>query len=171
MKYKRFSFLATLCCFSLALSCSRGQTTFDVPTPGEVVVAYEDDLDSGKVKQTVEVFPNEIYFGDTVYFAFYLENLSDSTVNSIGDFNNFDLWRRKLNVVISSPQLKEQYRYRFENPTGVDFFTLAKPLKLEPGEKYCNWKLYLDLCPIEAYDDPFWQEPEKTYRRMASSAR
>ncbi|MGI6402402.1 MAG: hypothetical protein ACOX0A_09925 [Thermoguttaceae bacterium] len=130
-----------------------------VPTSGEVVVAYEDALDSGKVKRTVEVFPNEVYFGDTVYFPFYLENLSDSEIIRYRQASNGDMWMDGFKVVISSPQLKEEYRYRFENPTGVPVATRFRPLhKLVPGEKYCYKRLYLELCPLEAYDDPFWQE-------------
>ena len=43
-----------------------------------VTIVINDDSEEAKgLKYTLEIYPTEIYFGDVVYFASYIENVSD----------------------------------------------------------------------------------------------
>ena len=163
-----FLLLPTLVC-----GCQKSSVVEYAPTPGETALVCEgafepytkdsptltsDDLKRGKVKRTVEVFPTEAYFGDTIYIAEFIENVSDAP---IPDFNKSrpPVWDMPgFAVRISSPQLENKYRWRFENPTGAEICREISLSTLEPGEKFCSRIVYPDICPLEDFDAPFWKE-------------
>lgn len=157
-----------------AFGCRKSVEIEYVATPGEVATSLDEILESyegyvlrlpddespevGEVRRTVKLYPTEAYFGDPIYIAEYLENVSDETIPNfdkylpeVWDMPGVALW-------ISSPQVEGKYRWRFENPTGYIADRLGEPKPFEPGEKFCSKILYPELCPLEDYDAPFWKE-------------
>ena len=165
-----FLLLPTFVC-----GCGKSSVVEYVPTPGETASMYEgafepytkdsppltsDDLKRGKAKRTVEIFPTEAYFGDTIYIAEFIENVSDAPIHDFNK-NRPPVWDMPgFAVRISSPQLENKYRWRFENPTGVCCALKKEQHRssLEPGEKFCSRIVYPDICPLEDFDAPFWKE-------------
>ena len=120
--------------------------------------ASAESAESGKIRHTIDVYPTEAYFGDTIYITETFENISDVDIPDF-DKTGSDVWDMPgFHLSISSPQLEEKYRWSFENPTGSTACREGVFEPLKAGEKFCAKFLYPELCPLEAYDAPFWKE-------------
>ncbi len=132
-----------------------------VPTSGETVQIVDRLLacsEPNEVRQTVECYPQEVYFGDTIYFAELLKNLSNTPINDYRK-NIPKLWDAPgVSITATSPEIQGEYHWRFENPTG--YLTDSVPFlsTFDSGESFCSRIIYLDVCPLEDFEHPFWTE-------------
>ncbi len=100
-------------------------------TPGTVGIVFCDS-DANRVRRTIECYPTEIYYGDTVYFSEYLTNESDMELSEYTptDCDSWD-WRH---IEVSSPEIEgKTYRWRCENPTGMDICRVIRPFFWTPA--------------------------------------
>ena len=139
-----------------------------IPTPGEsfAFVVSEPELNR-PIRNSREVFPKEIYYGDTIYFASYIENLSDEAIIPI-----FLPAQTRISGVrrsISSHFISETYSWLPEYSTtmhDVDALSELQALlefQILPGEKRLSSKRlssrhYFEFPPLEDWNAPFWKE-------------
>ena len=113
------------------------------------------------IRHSVEIYPKEIYYGDTIYVVSADENVSSETIKSIKDDSRkhiaIDLCRP-----ISYPKSTEEYDWLPEYQT-----TARKKLRtfyrdLAPGEKWLQNRFFIEFPPLEDKEKPFWKELEKS---------
>ncbi|MBR4835178.1 MAG: hypothetical protein IKU86_12750 [Thermoguttaceae bacterium] len=106
---------------------------------------------------TAEIFPNVIRFGDPVYIAVYLENISSSPRSYLSNLV------RPVNdplifSVASSEIPGEEARCYFERQTRAEATFHRPPLEtLAPGERRLWWRCVVELPPLEDLDEPFYR--------------
>ena len=113
------------------------------------------------IRHYVEIYPKEIYYGDTVYVVTADENVSSETLKSIQDEsrNHIAINYCKL---ISIPENIEAYDWLPEYQT-----TARKKLRtfyrdLAPGEKWLQNRYFIEFPPLEDKEKPYWKELEKS---------
>ena len=129
-----------------------------VPTSGEVETIILPRQDSSPIKLSIEIFPKEIYVGDTVYLVVYCENISGDAVEII-DSRNFPMYEYSDGrFTLSSAVTNKEYTWipEYLSNSFASRFALSKDLK--PGERYSNSKYYLEFPPLEDLKEPFWKE-------------
>ncbi|MBR6436222.1 MAG: hypothetical protein IKS45_06925 [Thermoguttaceae bacterium] len=113
------------------------------------------------IRHYVEIFPKEIYYGDTIYVVSADENVSSETIKSIKD-NSRKHIAIDLCKPISYPKSTEEYDWLPEYQT-----TARKKLRtfyrdLAPGEKWLQNRFFIEFPPLEDKEKPFWKELEKS---------
>ena len=113
------------------------------------------------IRHSVEIFPKEIYYGDTIYVVSADENVSSETIKSIKD-NSRKHIAIDLCKPISYPKSTEEYDWLPEYQT-----TARKKLRtfyrdLAPGEKWLQNRFFIEFPPLEDKEKPFWKELEKS---------
>ena len=118
------------------------------------------EIEPGSIKRTIECYPTEAYFGDTLYIAEFFENISDKTISRCYERRPLVWDVQDVVVRISSPQIKSVYRWKFENPVGMErlLYGPTRYFSFNPKDRYCFRYFYPELCPLEDFDDPFWKE-------------
>ncbi|MBR5758693.1 MAG: hypothetical protein IKX88_08870 [Thermoguttaceae bacterium] len=125
----------------------------------EPTVVEAADVDNPDLKLTLEIYPTEIYFGDVVFFAARIENVSDKTIEHCLDYGSLPDYINYLGVVrITAPQLEQEYLWRPENTTGSTACYVVQSKDLPPGEKRLAGKAAVEFPPLEDWNDPFWKE-------------
>ncbi len=131
----------------------------DVPyerTPGVSVTVYSE-VDANGARRSVECYPSEIYYGDTVYFSEYVENTGEMELGSYSP-HMLPSWDWRC-VEVSSPVIEgKKYCWTRLNPTGENFMSGVEPFYIKPGAKYCLDRYEAEFCPLQDYEDPFWKE-------------
>ena len=128
-----------------------------VPTTGETVTITVPIREADSVKHTYEMFPNEIYYGDTVYLVCYDTNISDNTIPGFADIKATNI--SSLSGIIMSDALKSQYHWISEHYSSEWADIAPADMKdFIPGEKRPGFKYYLEFPPLEDWNDPFWKE-------------
>ena len=161
--------------------CSAGEIPESFPQPNQPVASskavlihesllesYEGfveedrikEIEPGSIKRTIECYPTEAYFGDTLYIAEFFENISDKTISGCYEQRPLVWDVQDVVIRISSPQIKSVYRWRFENPIGMGclLFGPTRYFSLNPKDRFCFQYFYPELCPLEDFDAPFWKE-------------
>jgi len=128
-----------------------------VPTTGETVTITAPIRDADSVKHTYEMFPNEIYYGDTVYLVCYDTNISDNTIPGFADIKDTNIIS-PCSVTISSDTLQSQYNWIGEYCSSVWDDRGLDTRNFIPGEKRLGCKYYLEFPPLEDWNVPFWKE-------------
>lgn len=125
-------------------------------TPGTSVTVCSD-VDSNGARRSVECYPTEIYYGDTVYFSEYVENTTEMELRRyLMDNLPSWYWRR---VEVSSPAIEgKKYRWTCEKPLKEGFINPVVSFYIKPGAKYCVSRYEAEFCPLQDYEDPFWKE-------------
>jgi len=136
-----------------------------LPTPGETVTTVFQSQDSIPLKYSMESFPKEIYLGDTIYWTIYVENTSPDVVKLSGRscFPMHEYYPGKF--TLSSDLTNQNYRWIAEYPSTIQALRAVCIKDLQPGEKYCDGKHYLEFPPLEDLKEPFWQELSKKMPR------
>ena len=141
-----------------------------VPTTGETVIIttpfYVQDYTTltnevfPYIKRTYEVFPNEIYFGDTIYLVRYDTNIADHTMPGFSDIGARRILVINPSAMLTSDTLRSQYSWKGELPSSSPRYTSFEigTRDLIPGEKRLGSRSYLEFPPLEDWDAPFWQE-------------
>ena len=124
-----------------------------IPTQGITAVTVSPDLSSDSVRRTIEMFPHEIYFGDTIYLIAYGENISKYAVR------NFPTSILMEDITLTSTMIQNRYHWipevrsiGFIDCSGADYWNL------QPGEKRLYEMYYLEFPPLEDWNTPFWAE-------------
>jgi hypothetical protein len=155
MKHFITALTLTVCISTLALGAEPIEY---VPTPGESATVASPTQEDDSTGFSVEIFPKEIYLGDTIYLALYYENRSDekTAVSSGRD----DYWHGQF--ILSSPSLEGDYRWIPEYRTSRMNRRAGVKKEIKPGEKYPVQKIALEFPPLEDWNAPFWQELKAT---------
>ncbi len=140
------------------------------------------------LKLTLEVCPTEIYMGDVVFLALWLENASDKTFDNFASIEDrLKSGRRLGRISVSCSQLENEYAWSPDADAearsalamdldmslrghsmggGMAFSaTMSSPSPadsrrkpFQPGEKLPLGKEGVQLPPFEEWNDPFWKE-------------
>ena len=158
MKHFITALVLSICASTLALGAEPIEY---VPTPGELATVASPIQENALAGYSVEIFPKEIYLGDTIYLTVYYENRSNedlSVYTNDGILQNHYSFKQ---IWLSSSSLGK-YRWIPERPS-IALSRLAGSYKtVKPGEKYPVQKISLQFPPLEDWNDQFWQ----TLRRM-----
>jgi len=126
-------------------------------TSGETVTITAPARDSDSVKCTQDMYPDEIYFGDTIYLITYDINISDNIIRGFND-SSAEISGAST-VTITSDASHLQYSWKGESSSrSWDDNTPGGLRDLIPGEKRAAFKHYLEFPPLEDWGDPFWKE-------------
>lgn len=131
-----------------------------VPTLGEKVIIQAPVEENDRVRHTVEIFPKEIYFGDTIYFIAYDENLSEEMIPRFTNLSARDLDGHMygFSATLSCDTTSKTYTSIAELRTNLHL-RMSFPFKdFQPGEKRIFRKAYIELPPLEDWEDPFWKD-------------
>ena len=141
-----------LCFFVLSLSLICGMLRADSgPDQSNVatLVINNDSEESKDLKHTLEIYPTEIYIGDVVYFASYIENVSDEV-------------RKPHSLMIGNPRItfsQIEKEYQFHANASTEFNVVVRnSVPLQPGEKRLLKIWSLQFPPFEDLEEPFWKE-------------
>ena len=154
-----------------------------VPTPGETAAfVYTPGVDSEckvlnrethelepfvnsgdaqyPIRHSVEIFPKEIYFGDTVYVVATDENVSSETLKSTTDFSDTSINKNSCAHLANS--IKE-YTWIPEFQTKAYHCRgLSQNLDLLPGKKILQKRFYMEFPPLEDKETLIWKELENS---------
>jgi hypothetical protein len=149
----------TVCMSTLALGAEPIEY---VPTPGESSTVVSPTQEEASTGFSVEIFPKEIYLGDTIYLTVYYENRSNDDVSVYTNDGVLQNHYSSKQIWLSTPTLPGEYHWIPERPS-IALSRLAGSYKtVKPGEKYPVQKISLQFPPLEDWNDQFWQ----TLRRM-----
>ena len=126
-----------------------------IPTSGgaTTLVVYDSEVDI-PIRTDLDVFPKEIYFGDSIYLAFYDENLSNETV--FGPSPSVD----DLHIMVTSPAISETYSWfpeYFASEMLCEMAFLSSKC-LIPTKKCLAICYRFEFPPLEDWNDPFWKQ-------------
>ena len=127
------------------------------PTTDETETIVDSNQDE-IVRTTLEVFPKEIYFGDTLYFVAHAENLSNETLRAFYHSLKSD----NSSVTIISPSTSKRYLWTPEYITKESKGAALRTKNLLPGEKRFSANGCYEFPPLDDWNDPFWKEFLKT---------
>ena len=105
----------------------------------------------------MEIFPNEIYLGDTIYLIAYGENISAEVVKNFP----YSIWYEYLSedVTLTSTMTHNKYYWIQEITYSGSIDCSGMEYKdLQPGEKRPYKMYYFEFPPLEDWDTPFWTE-------------
>lgn len=131
------------------------------PTSGEVTVIspiQEHDAppeNADAIRRTVEFFPNEIYYGDTIYLVMYDENISERTLVGYMDCDPEVISAR---ASISSDLQDASYQWIPEYRSTENASRNIPTRDLQPGEKRALFQFYFEFPPLEDLETPFWKQ-------------
>ena len=152
MKNTITALVLTVCMSTLALGAEPIEY---VPTPGESATVASPIQEEALAGYSVEIFPKEIYLGDTIYLTVYYENRSNedlSVYTNDGILQNHYSFKQ---IWLSSPSLGK-YRWIPERPS-IALSRLAGSYKtVKPGEKCPVQKISLQFPPLEDWNDQLW---------------
>ena len=159
---KNIVLLLLFAAFTLVSGCAKmkmAEPIEYVSTPGKTAAAVSSDRSTDSIRYTIEIFPNEIYFGDTIYLIAYGENITTETVknfpSSVLPMNEY----APKYFTLLSAAIQTKYNWIPEvTSTGVyDSYGLSYS-DLQPGEKRPYMMHYFEFPPLEDWGTPFWRE-------------
>ncbi len=113
------------------------------------------------IRHYVEIYPKEIYYGDTIYVVSADENVSNETLKSIKD-NSRKHIAIDLCKLISIPENTEEYDWLPEYQTRAYKKLRTFYRDLAPGEKWLQNRFFIEFPPLEDKEKQFWKELEKS---------
>ena len=127
-----------------------------LPTSGETMTHIISSEELDMVQASLEIFPNEIYFGDTIYLTIHNENTSLETIRNFYQ----GPWMSMVSKdgTISSDLISKQYSWIAEYQHVVGSPSAAKFKDLLPSEKRLADSYFFEFPPLEDWNDPFWKE-------------
>ena len=157
MQKNQYSFLLAI--FLLISGCQKIEVASVeyIQPPGEEVTITVPVRESDSVMHSYELFPNEIYFGDTIYLVCYDTNISDNMIPGYIDINKVEVSSSSF-ASLMSDVLHSQYNWIGESLTSMWKDWAPGMRNFIPGEKRSGFKFYLEFPPLEDWDDPFWKE-------------
>lgn len=130
-----------------------------VPIPNEKIAIQAPVHKNDRVRHIIEIFPKEIYFCDTIYLITYDENISDEVIPRFTNLsarnlnNHMYIFSATLSSSITDKAYTSIAELRTNKYRRMDF-----PLKdIQPGEKRIYKKAYIELPPLEDWEDSFWK--------------
>jgi len=118
--------------------------------------------ESDVIQHSVEIYPKEIYLGDTIYFRHSIENISDKSIGSVNDRREFSLEiHSELFDTIELLFEPTSYQYTYNwipefRSAGIKKISLQVS-DLHSGEKRIDKKACFELPPLEDMDNSFWK--------------
>jgi hypothetical protein len=150
-------FVVSVFVFATGYNTMKAETIKHIPTRNKTVIIDFPVHGSALTKFSIEIFPTEIYWGDTVYLAVYQENISPEVVKICGSNNDIHeyYWG---DFIFSSDMLHMEYKWIPEHPSGKQSKRAVPIQDLQPGAKYVDQMNYLEFPPLEDLEEPFWKE-------------
>jgi len=146
--------------FFLVSGCNKMkiETIEYLPTLGEIVTIVSPSQDSCPIRHFIEIFPKEIYFGDTIYLAAYDENVSTEVIENFVDYGNIPMHAYLPGeFTLSTSAVHKSYNWIPER-TGVSACYALVEKVLQPGEKRLYRRTCLEFPPLDDWEEPFWKE-------------
>ena len=128
-------------------------------TSGETVIIVSPSQNSNPLRHSIEIFPKEIYFGDTIYLVAYDENVSTEVIVNFLDYGKIPMHEHYLDTfTLSATAIHKEYSWKLESLTTGTPMYVARIRNLQPGEKCPYKKAYLEFPPLDDWEEPFWME-------------
>lgn len=160
VKMKNTIFVFYVSVFIIMSGCSKmsAESIEYSPTPGSTTNIDSPGNNPESIRHFVEIFPNEINYGDTIYLIAYDENISNEIVFSFPETRLPMYEFLPENFALSTEGMDREYHWLPEHPSNSCALYEIEMRDLLPGEKRPFMMYYFDFPPLEDWNDPFWKE-------------
>jgi len=132
------------------------------PTTGKAETIVVPNQESDLVQFNMEIFPKEIYLGDTIYLVSYQKNISDQTINYLENLDDIPIYETLALTTFGTSALasnltEKKYKWLSEHPNIAQHEYVISGKAIHPNKKRPYGKHCFEFPPLEDLENPFWK--------------
>jgi len=154
---KKFAVMTFLLIFPLSLFVCAEEGRKKVLTFPVVETPKTEYREASTIEPGVIVFPNEVYYGDSIFIIHTAKNLGENPCRAMAVPGVYNFQYDGQKYTFTAEGIEGKYNPMWESASlgHADYF--YPEVTLEPNETGVTSGVELEMPPLEDWDDPFWK--------------